>query len=128
MKLTQSGNLLPSQTSLVFHALNNLVSIEMLYLRSRAACLSRKSLECDGIELKNGRGSFLSFFSYMKETNPFKCSCLLLRLKMSIFISQVIKQCTKMLTFNNSPRHTRTNPTGKLLFLPDFTFMATFPN
>ena len=71
MKLTQSGNLLPSQISLVFHVLNNLVFIEMLYLRSRAACLSRKSLECDGIELKNRRGSLLSFFSYMKERNPF---------------------------------------------------------
>ena len=29
-KLTQSGNLLPSQISLVFHVLNNLVFIEML--------------------------------------------------------------------------------------------------
>ena len=44
----------------------------MLYVRSRAACLSRKSIECDGIELKNGCGSLLSFLSYRKERNPFK--------------------------------------------------------
>ena len=99
-------------------------------MQSRGMFKSKIPRIGDGIELKNGRGSFLSFFSYMKERNPFKCSCLLLRLKISIFINQVIKQCTKMLTFNNSPRHTRTNPTGKLLFLPDFTytFMATSPN
>ena len=74
--------------------MNNLVFLELLYLPSRAACLSRKSLECDGIELKNGRGSFLSFLSYMKEGNPFKFSYLRLWLKMRIFIDKVINQCT----------------------------------
>ena len=98
MELIQSGKLVYIVAILnfisIFYVLNNLVFIELLYQRSRAACLSRKSLEYDGIELKNGRGSFFSFLSYMKERNSLKFSCLLLLLKMSIFINQVINQCT----------------------------------